>query len=356
MITKKGWASQFMMSLFLKEAAYNAGVSMIAANACSMKGFEVEQLFEDSVANDKEEVTGAEYGTEQEIINQGVKLTYKEPKAKPNSIAGIAALCQGGITSTKDGAFDAWAHKIIDVPVGTALPSIQGEAKIGGVQYAFPGIKGNSFKIAGDTAKDNGLISLEAELIGSGTRTTSATAFVPSISESWLKISNCKVFMESGSDITIAAALTQGTQDISGATPENLGVRLKSFEFGHNNNNEEQYGAGGGGVAQDIDYGRRSKELKFSLLFNDATELDHYMNQDPLAIEFDLKGAIIAAGGAMYYGVHIVIPRFKLKAAPLPTGGAGDVLTCEFDCDIQDDGTNAASIIEVYNAKSAYLA
>lgn len=357
MITKKGWASQLMLSAFTKEASYNAGVTMTASNACSMKGFEAEMDPDDNVQNDKDSVTGSEYGTDSEIINKGVMLTYKESRAKPNSIAMIAALCQGAITSTQDSALTAYSHNIIDVAEGVALPSMQAELKVGGVQYALPGIKGNSFKISGDTSKDNGLISLESELIGSGDRDASATAFVASISESWLKLSNCKVFMESGDDITIATPLTQGTQDISGATPDDLGIKLKSFEFGHSNNLERQYAAGGlNDAAQDIDFARRSKELKFELLFNGSTEIDYYLNQNPLAIEFDLKGALIAATGTMFFGVHIIIPRFKLMKDPQPKGGVDDILTAEFECDIQNDGTNPASIIEVYNAQEAYLA
>lgn len=356
MITKKGWASQLMMSFFTKEASYNAGVTMIAANACSMKGYESVMEPDDNVQNDKDSVTGSEYGTDSEIVSNGVKLSYKETRAKPNSVAGIAALCQGAVTSTQDAALTAYKHKIIDVAVGVELPSAQAEIKVGDIQYALPGIKGNSFKIMGDTAKDNGLISLESELIGSGDRNISATAFVASISESWLKLSNCKVWMESGADITIATPLTQGTEDISSGTPDDLGIRLKSFEFEHNNNLDPQYGAGGGGSAQDIDYARRTKALKFTLLFKDSTEIAHYLAQDPLAIEFDLQGALIAATGTMYYGIHLIIPRFKLMNDPQPVGGVDDTLTCEFECDIQDDGTNPASIIEVYNAQAAYLA
>ena len=356
MITRKGWASQVALGLFKKEATYNAGVSMIAANACSMKGFESVMEPDDNVQNDKDSVTGSEYGTDQEIITKGVTLTYKEARAKPNSVAGIAALCQGDITSTQDGGLTAYSHKIIDVAEGVELPSTQGEIKVGGVQYALPGIKGNSFKLSADTAKDNGLVSLESELMGSGDRTISATAFPASITESWMKMSNCKVWLESGADISINAALVQGTQDISSGTPDDLGIRLKSFEFTHNNNLEPQYGAGFAGVAGDIDVARRTKELKFTLLFKDSTEIDYYLNQNPLAIEFDLKGALIAATGAMYYGIHLIIPRFKLMKDPQPLGGVDDVLTCEFECDIQDDGTNSASIIEAYTAQAAYLA
>lgn len=354
MITKKGWADQLMLSLFLKEAAFDAGVTMSNANACSMVGFEAETAWEDVVENNKGEKTGTEHGTDQELIEQRVKIAYKEPKAHPNSLIGLAALTLGAITSTQDGAFTAYSHKITPVAAGTALPSIQAEEKAGGVQYAYKGVKGSTLKIAGSEA---GIVSVESGLMGSGTRAESGSVFAASITESWLLMRNCKVLMANGADISIDAALTQGAENISaGGSPADFGVRLKSFEWSWDNALEGQAGGGGGGVYQDIDYGRRKSDLKFSLLFQDNTEMNHYLNQDALAIEFDLKGALIAAGGSMYYGFQLIIPRFKLKAAPLAKAGANDTVTCDFECDVQDDGTNPAVIIEAYNAKAAYLA
>jgi hypothetical protein len=354
MITKKGWASQLMMSLYGKEATYNAGVTMSGTTACSMQGFESEVTWPDTVVNDKAEVTGKEHGYDQEITQQAVELTYKEPKAKPNTIAGLAALGLGSVTSTQDGALAAYRHKIVPVAAGSALPSVQVESKIGGIQYGYKGIKCKTLKLSGEAGN---MVSLEAGLMGSGTRTTSATAFPSAISESWLKLRDCKVWMENGSTISIAASLTQDAQNISSGAPASLGARLKSFEWSWDNALEGQVGFGGAGVFQDADYGQRKAALKFTMLFNDSTELDHFLNQRPLAIEFDLKGTgPIATGGAYYYGMQLIVPRFKLKAAPLPKGAAGEVLTCELDCEVFEDGTNPASIIEVYTAKPAYLA
>lgn len=353
MNTKKGWNQELMLSLFKKESSYDAGVTMNNANACSMAGYESEATWEDKVENDKGEVTGKEHGYDQEIVEQGVKISYKEPRAKPNSLAGLAALVMGSVTSTQDAALTAYKHKITPIAVGSALPSIQAEAKKGGIQYAYKGVKGNSIKLAGEAG---GVVSLDSELMGSGSRATSATAFANKIVESWLKLSNCKVWMEDGTDISISAALVQDAEDISSATPADLKARLKSFEWGFENKLEGQPGFGGAGVFQDIDYGRRAASLKFTMLFSDNTELNHFINQNPLAIEFDMKGALIASTGSMYYGFQLIVPRFKLKSAPLAKGGVNDILTVEMDCEVFEDGTNAVSILEVYNAQAAYLA
>ena len=354
MQTKKGWDQDLMMSVFTKEASYDAGVTMNDTNSCSMMGFEFEPEWPDELVNDKDEVTGTEHGTDQEINTQGFKASYKEPKARPNAVAAMAALALGDITTTKDGAENAWKHEIVPVAVGTAIPSIHVEHKKGGVQYKYTGVKGNSLKLS---AEAGGPVALEAELMGSGTRATSATAFTSKISESRMFMKNAKVWMESGASISITAigSLVQDAEDISSATPDDLKIRFKSFEFGFNNNIEPQLGAGGAGVAHDIDYGRRAIDLKFSLLFNDATELNYFLNQNPMAIEIDLKGAQITGASTMYFGMQLIIPRFKIKNAPLPQGGVGDVLTLDIEADVQDDGTNDAVIVAVYNAQDGYM-
>lgn len=352
MVTKKGWASQIMFGAYKKEGTYGAGVTMDATNACSMQGFEAEVSFPDVVVNDKDEITGTEFGTTQEIIESRVEITYKEAKAKPNTLAFLATLILGQRVSTQDAALTAYKHKITRIAAGTALPSTQAEFKVGGLQYAVKGIKGKSLKVS---ANEAGFVSIEAALMGAGDRATSATGFVPVISESWMKVNQAKFYMEDGATISIAATLTQAAQNISSGTPADLSARFKSLELSFDNGLEGQTGGGGAGLYQDIDYGRRKADLKFSLLANDVTELNHYFNQDILAVELDLKGALIAAGGAMYYGGQIIIPRFKLKSAPWPKGGANDILTIDMEADIQDDGTNSPVIIEAYTAKATYL-
>ena len=351
---KKGWADEALaMSLFESEDPYNNGVTMTADKACSMKRYEFTPEYPDVLDSDKEEHTGTEHGTDQEIIESRFKAVYSEAKVKPNTLAGLLALVLGDITSTQDAALEAYAHKIVPVTVGTALPSIQLEHKRGGIQRAYTGVRGESIKIAGTAGE---FISCEVELMGSGSRATSATAFPAAISESIIPANLASAWLESGGDISINAALVQATQDISGGTPVDIKARMQNFEFMFKNNLGEIPGLGGAGILQDSDYSRRTMELKAQLLFNDITELDHYFNQDALAIEIDAKGAIVVATSVYFFGFHLLIPRFKLKVAPLPQGGVGDNLLIDLEGDIQDDGTNDAVITEVYNGQAAYMA
>ena len=355
MQANKGWNQNLMMSLFEQEGEYDAGVTISTGNTCSLSGYEFEPGWPDTITNDKGLVTGKEHGYDQEITQYGFEATYKEPNARPNSLAGLAALVMGASVPTKDAELIAYQHLITPVPIGTGLPSIHIEHKKGGLQYKYTGVKGNSLKLSGEAG---GYVSLEAALLGSGTRATSSEEFVAAITESWMKLASMSIWMESGTDITIAAAAdrVQSAQNISSATPDDLGARFKNFEFNWNNNLIAQPGAGGAGVFQDIDYGRRSASMKFGIIQYDGTELAYYTDQDVVAIELNLKGALIAVEGAMYYGADLIIPRCKIKAAPLPAGGVDDDLTQEFDVEIFDDGTNSAVELIVYTAQAAYMA
>lgn len=350
-VTHKKWLDQVMLSLFKQEATYDAGVTMNATNACSMREFEAVMDWPDEVIDDGGEITGSEGPTKQEIIFQAVNLSYKQARATPNTLIGLAALTLGNIVSTQDGAYIAYRHKNTRIAVGSALPSIQAEAKSAGIQYKITGLKSNTLKISGD----NRFVSVESNLIGSGSRAASTTAFVAAITESWLKVANCKVFLENGANISIDATLTQGLKNISSGTPADIGPRFKNFELSYDNQQQGIDGYGGAAVFQDMHYGTRKQQFKFSLLFKDDTELNYYLNQTPMAIELDLKGGLIAAGGTLYYGCQIIVPKFQLKVVPHPKGERDEFATADYDCTVLEDGTNSPFIIEGYNAKAGYL-
>jgi len=173
MITQKGWATKVMLSLFKKEASYDAGVTMSDANACTFTGFKAKVDWPDSVASDDDTISGFEFGTQQEILEQNVSLTISQERSHPNFVIGMAALTLGAVSSAKDGANDAYTHTITPSASNASNPSIQGEALCGGVQFAYKGLKADKLKISGDKGS---YLKTECTLTGSGTRATSATA------------------------------------------------------------------------------------------------------------------------------------------------------------------------------------
>lgn len=352
-VLKHGWSEQIALSLFLKESAYDTAPTINSTNYCSLNGFEAEVSWPDTFETDKGEVTGKEHGYDQYRVTQQVNINVTEAHAKPNTLAGLGQLALGSAAVTKDGAVNAWRHILTPIAVGSALPSIGVVHQKGGVQYKYSGAKCNSLAL---TAEIGMAAKMSAELIGSGTRATDATGFPAVIADEWMLVRNCKVWMESGADISISATPTQGTEDISSATPDSLDVRMKNFSWKWNNGLERQSNFGSAsGAARDIDKGRRSAELSLGLIFNDATELNYFINQDVMAVELDLAGSIIAAG-AYKYGCNLVIPRCKVKSAPVASGGVDDILEVTMEFEVFDDGTNPASILTVYTNKAAYLA
>jgi hypothetical protein len=439
---KKGWAAYLMASVFEKEAdaAYASGKTHTSSTSCSFHGFDFDPGYADTITSDKDEVTGKEHGYNQEITAYGNNPTLKFPRVRPNDLAAFAALVMGSVTSYQDAALTAYRHRIIPVADGTGLPSIAVVHKIGAIQTEYKGVKGNTLKLSGEAG---GFLAMDLAMIASGSRATNAAAIPAAITESWMKIDQLKVWLETAANIaigsgavfdgdpthltfvdggggadtitdsdsgfvvdgfkpgmtvviagattagndgsrivtnvaagtltfatnsfptgeagkagmTVVGTPTQGTEDISSATPDPLSARFKSFEFGWDNKAEGQPGAGGAGYFQDVVYGRRVATLKVTLQFADAAEIAYFTAQDVCALEFDFKAAgLIATLGSMYYGAQLVIPRAKIKAYPQPKGGVNDVLTQEFDFEIFNDGTNPPVIMDVYTAQAAYLA
>src|SRR3972149_7889461 len=99
------WQRRIALSVFKKEAAYNAGVTINNANYAELSGFDSKpKELTDLLADDGGEITGSEYPTLQEIIRQGLGLSINFPKAKPNDVIGLAALGLGNVVSSQDGA------------------------------------------------------------------------------------------------------------------------------------------------------------------------------------------------------------------------------------------------------------
>jgi hypothetical protein len=355
MITQKGWNQNLMMSSYKKEATYAAAVTVNATNFTSITGHaDYDPDWADVVENDKDTVSGAEFGTDLDIISQGLKFTISQPRAKPNFLIGAMAGALGDITSSQDTGYTAYQQKIVPVTVGATLPSFNVIGKKAGLQYLHKGCKVNSVNIVCEEGKP---VSSEIEIIGSGDRTTNADAFVAEPTESWMLMKNGYIWVETGASISIDAADTQGSENISSGTPRDLKVQVQRLSWSFNNNLEGQPGFGNenGGVFQDMDYGMRTQELSLTLLYDDETDITNYLATTAFALELEVKGALIAVGGTMYYGFTLQIPRFKLMKAPLPKGGVGDRVTQEFECDIQDDGVNDAVIFYGYNAQEDYL-
>jgi hypothetical protein len=429
-----------MASLFEKEATYGAGKTHTSSTSCSFYGFDFDPVYADKIVTDKDEITGLESGHDQQILTFGNNPTMKFTRVRPNDFAGFASLVLGSSTPYKDGAVVAYRHHIVPIASTLALPSIAIVHKMAALQQEFRGVKGDSLKLYGQAG---GFLQMDVGMISSGQRETNAASFAPVISESWMKVDQLKVWLETGANISISSGVsyggnptalafvdgggsadtmtdaasrlvtdgfkpgmsvkitgatttgndvtailtnvaagtltfptgtfaaaeggkagmtvvgtpTQGTEDISSATPDNLSIRGLSFEWAWDNNQYPQYGFGGAGYLQDILYKRRTSTLKIELQFEDQTEAAYFNTQEVCAVELDFKAAgLIAVGGSMYYGAQVVIPRCKIKQYPYPKGGVNDLLSQTLEFEVFEESPNPQVIIEAYTAIPAYLA
>ncbi len=353
---------QLMMSLGDKEATYDAGPAAWTLGAAHQlyEFGEAFAVWDDQIITDRDAVHGSQFKTLDEIVRQDARFAYAEPRVRPHSLAGLACLAGGVVATVQDAALTAYRHKATPVAATVALPSIGLQEKASGEQYLYKGIKCDSLRLRRG-GPQNAYFSVEAGLIGSGTRATSATAFPAKVADTPLLWGNAKCWLETGADISIDAAPTQGLENISSATPDALAARLLDFEFVHGNDlqADDGYEAGGGKVRTRLDHGpARAARVRLVLVVDEttlATERGYYDNRDNVALELDVdSGTIIAATGAFKYGFDLIIPRFRLD--PIERGVQAGFSTITLQGECYDDGTNPLWMLYVYTNQAAYLA
>src|SRR3990167_1241670 len=352
---------QLMMSLGDKEATYDAGPALWTfPSAYQLTEFGEGFIeWDDRIETDRETVHGSQHATLSEIIYQSARFTYNEPRVRPSHLGGLAAPVLGNLSaSVPEAALAAYRHKNLPVAPTVALPSIGLQEKTSQEQYKYTGVKGESLRLF----RNGAYWAAEAGVLGSGTRATAADAFVAKLTaENPLRWQDTHCWMETGADISIDATPVQGAENISSATPDALKSRLVDFEFRWANDlqADDGYAPGGASVRTRLDHGPgRIGNVRLDLMVAEATlaaERAYYTGQVNSCIEIENKGAtVIAAGGAMFPGFDLIIPRTRLR--PIGRGVRHGVNVLTFQGELYDDGVNDPAILYVYNAQATYLA
>jgi hypothetical protein len=337
-----------MFSFFTKEASYGAAVTVNGTNFLTLKGAKIKVEWPDDVADDSDMVTGTEFGTSQEILQAQVRITITEERSHSSFVAGARALTLGSNTPAQDGAETAYRHKGVLMANSASLPSINGIVVLGGNQLLYKGLVAQSYK---ENAAKGGYLTTELVLVGNGTRVANADSFPAWVDEAWLKARNLRCWLETGANISLDAAPTQGAESISSATPDALSTRFRSYEFSVDNKTEFQLDNLG------VDIDRRDASFKIEMDYSDATEIGYYTAQDNCAVEVDLdSGSLVDPQGAFKFGCRTRIPRCRIKSAPIPDGGETGRLGSSLDFKILDDATNPVVETFTYIAAAALLA
>lgn len=350
-----------MLSILDKEALFDAGPTTWAStSAVSFTQYDeasVEQ-YDDSIQDDSDLITGSEMITHQEIARQSVRMTYTETRAKPFSVGAFLGLTLGTVASTQDGALAAYRHKITPA-TSLAIPSIAAQTlRENAAQTKYTGIKSDSFEFSLEQA--NPYVRCSSLLIGSGTRVSAADAFPPSIDENWLPMGKAKLYLKNtaGTPITIPATPSQTAANLGGSEVD-ISSRVLSWMFRWQNNLQPDfwYRPGSGLVRNEFHPTRRMATVSLKLQVDsteEAATLGYYLSQTPLALEMNLNtGILIATGGAMFYGVILLIPRVQFR--PFTRGNTNQLEDLTLEARVISDKTNDEATGFVYSTPAAYL-
>src|SRR5919108_3164909 len=176
------------LTLLIREASYDTAPTDWNAAAVAMADFDdasPHETWDDLVETDEPMVHDDEYATIQEIVRQSVRMTYREPRVKPSTIAGLMGLALGDVVSTQDGTARAWRHDLQMASNPLNLHSISAQTCHQKANpFTYTGLKADSVAL-----QNNGpYLALSVPLIGSGTRRIHTTAKAARlIPEPWLR-------------------------------------------------------------------------------------------------------------------------------------------------------------------------
>lgn len=357
-------ADAVMLSAFTAESAYDTLGTVNASNFCTLVEFQLAADYDDKRRHGQGE--GAELGFESWLTHLSNRFTLTIPFLRPNDLAFMLAYALGTNAATQDGGNTAYRHKATRA---ATLPSFSMIILEAGIQKAFTGCKINQFTLS---RNDHGWQGV-AEIISSGRRASNADSFVAEISEAPLLYGASKIWTEEGANIDIASTPTQGSENISAATPDDQKASIISgptitiqnnlrADQGYNASNANAYQARGqleAGAVRPID-------VEWQMYFEDDAELNAFLGssylQTHVAMEINCTMDELAAidGGNYYNGFVIQIPRVTYE----PIGGAGDddgYKTRSIRGSVKtptssEDGTDEPIICYVYNGKAAYAA
>jgi hypothetical protein len=358
---QRAYLRQLMLGFYEREPVYNEGPDDWATAACSMLDYDdasgLEQ-WDDTHQTNQDVISGHEFITFSEIPRQSMRVTYTEPRVKPNTMAGLLALTLGNIATTQDGATTAFRHYITPANA-VSLPSIGVQTKRdSGVQRMYTGVKADSF-----TLSENGpYFQAQCALIGSGSRTEATEVFPAQFFENWMRWGDAHIYVKdnAGVPFVMPPAPSQTTGNL-GTGAVDFSTRVLTWQLTWTNNlqADQGYRASTGVLRHNFHPLRRRGTLNIRFETDTATEaqeLNYYLQQTDLAFELNINsGKVIGTPAGIYtFGAIFIVPRVRLTAIPRST--TNDLENIEYQGEFYDDLTNPVMAAWVYNDKPTYLA
>jgi len=357
-------ADQIYVSAFLKESAFDTAETVQAASGCSLVEFEATLSYDHSRRDGVGE--GSEFGSEGYMNRKNYTMNITFPFLRPNDLAFLAAFGLGITAATQDAAVTAYRHKNTLATDDDAIPFsvVFSEA---GIQKVLTGCAINTFSIT----KSGEYWSGSCEIIGSRIA-SNADSFPAEIAEEPMTTGNTLIFTETGANVSVDAAPTQGAENISAATPTNItGSVIDGPTLTVNNNLRNDQGYLATNATDTLCKGqlqrgaKREISVEWTQTFEADTDLTTFLGsnnvQTHMAIEIDHKETaqgVIAATGAMFYGFNLILPRGVLDVVGSSADDDGILtrslkLIAKTPTSADENSTDVIQLY-VYTAQAAY--
>ena len=359
--------NRLALSWFVAETAYDTAGTVEAAGFSTAVEIDPIRINNDDTRRDGMG-EGSEFGSEGYVTRHGVTVNVSFPFLRPNDWAGLTAYALGSNSVAQDGALTAFRHK--SVLSATVIPSFSMVALEAGIQKIYTGCKINVLTLA----RSGEYWSATAEVMCSGRRESNADSFPAEISEEPLLYGNTSMFIERGADVNVAATPTQGSQGISGATPDDIKCDVTgdmTITINNNLRSDRGYDCSNANdvlAKGQLDRGaKREITATFDMTFEDDQELTDFLGtlnvQEHIALEINqvetAQGVIDTGGGGVFlFGFVLIIPRAVYETIGESTDDE-DVITRTFTLRAKtptsaDENTTDVIQIWTYNAQAAY--
>jgi hypothetical protein len=369
MAQPRHYEDQIVLSLYRRESSYDVPVALwTTKEVAAMRDFSGEsghELWDDLVTDDNEMIHNTEYPLVQEIVRQSVRIPYSEPRVKPETLAGLMGLALGSIESTRDGVATAYRHAVLPIDP-TTLPSVSAQiAHMHSSQFLYSGIKADGFTVS----KNEAYLAFASTLIGSGSRSTSATSLPANpLVEPWLRWGDCHIYLRDvtvdplvsvpGIPLVVPVPILQGQTNL-GEGAIDVSTRVLRLELNYPNHlwAEGGYRASTGMVRGNLVTAKRSTDLILELQVetaDEARDLAWYLQQRSIAFELQCVSTLLVdPAGTFFFGVTMILPRVQFRAIVRHEQFQFDTL--ELQGQVMDDQTNPVILGWVYNARPFYL-
>tara|TARA_Y100000310_G_scaffold331632_1_gene405563 strand:+ start:23961 stop:25013 length:1053 start_codon:yes stop_codon:yes gene_type:complete len=337
------------VSTALQETAYDTAVavdSLIKVNAG------VIAMEKADISDDTDLIGGTEEADDQTVLAKHVELPFAQSKARPHTLAFLAAHAMGAVNASLVGT--VYKHHFTPTTSFTTLPSFTAEVLLKtGVQYKYSGMFVDSFDLSVSRGADR-RVSLSASCFGSGTRVT-GSASTSEFAESALNATTAQVWLAATTYAgTTGDALSVSTEDL---TSGGSGIKadLVSLDWNYSNNVDLDflYEIGGGLGPNLASRVARSQTVSMVVLFDDYTYLTGMLDQTNYAIQVVVQGDEEDTGPSRYEGFNLIWPKARVSVADVQEQGGRLVMAMEVKP--LQDSTYGSVLLDVFTQKAAYI-